>query len=251
MSEKKTKILISASGTGGHLIPAQQLAHKLKKNRCDVFFAASALSKRAIFQKDDFPYLDISTSILNKKTILFGAFKILKGLFQSLRLIMRYKPNVVVGFGSYHTFPVILASYILRKKIILFDSNSILGKVNRIFAKKALFVATQFELENKLQNEILTKRFPWNVRPDNSNAIEKTHLEKNVFTILIFGGSQGSQIINKNFIPSILDLRTEYKLQVIHILGKGIDIQKTQRLYDANNIKSYVSNFEKDLSGFL
>ncbi|MFA6119407.1 MAG: UDP-N-acetylglucosamine--N-acetylmuramyl-(pentapeptide) pyrophosphoryl-undecaprenol N-acetylglucosamine transferase [Parachlamydiales bacterium] len=251
MSSRRTKVLISASGTGGHLIPAQQLAVDIQKKGGEVFFAAADLSKKTFFQKDNFSYLDISSSYLNRKNLFLAFFKILKGLIQSLKLIRRYKPDVVVGFGSYHTFPVMLASFLLMKKIVLFDSNVVLGKVNRVFSKKAKYIAVQFNLEKKLKNEILIKRFPWI-----TNEILKKDfnleigLDKNVFTILIFGGSQGSKIINDNFISIIEKLKQDQKIQVIHILGKGSDLDKYKKIYDDLSIKSYVSAFEKDLFNF-
>ncbi len=247
---QKLKVLISASGTGGHLIPAQRLADILKKKDCDIFFAASGLSNRLFFQKENFSYLDISSSMINKKTIFIAFFKILKGLFQSLKLIIKYKPNVVVGFGSYHTFPVILASFLLKKKIILFDSNLILGKVNRIFSKIAKYVAIQFEIDKKLKNSVLVKRFPWDIKNEiDQGFIKKFGLDSNVFTIMIFGGSQGSKIINDNFIKTAQNLKKQ-KIQIIHILGSNYEKEKIKSIYDEYKIKSYVSNFEKNLFDF-
>ena len=249
------KVLISSSGTGGHLIPAIQLAKKLKLKGSDIFFAAHGLESRELFIKENFSYLDISASQINKKKIFFAFFKILKGFFQSLKLILKYKPSVIVGFGSYHTFPVILAAYVLRKKIILYDSNIELGQVNKIFAKKAKVVATQFEKASKLKHEILVKRFPWYIKDDKkknlkSDILKKVKLEKNIFTILIFGGSQGSSIINENFVNNIRALSKKQKVQIVHILGHGIDKTKINKIYDDLHLKSYVSNFEKDLDQF-
>lgn len=251
MLKKKLKVLISASGTGGHLIPAQRLAEILQKKNCDIFFAASGLSNRIFFQKESFSYLDITSSVINKKTIFIAPFKLLKGLLQSLKLLIRYKPNVVVGFGGYHTFPVILASFLLRKKIILFDSNLILGKVNRVFSKIAKNVAIQFEIDKKLKNSILVKRFPWDINSEiNKDFITKIGLEHEVFTILIFGGSQGSNLINENFIKIAQNLVKKQKIQVIHILGGNLEKEKIKKIYDDCKIKSYVSNFEKALFDF-
>jgi len=251
MSQKKIKVLISASGTGGHLIPAQKLANKLQKMNCEIFFAATGLSKRFFFQKNYFLYCDISSSIINKKTIFLAFFKILKGLLQSLKLILKYKPNVVVGFGSYHTFPVILASFLLRKKVILFDSNIILGKVNKVFSKVAKYVAVQFEIEKKMKNTILVKRFPWDIKKKiEKDFLKKIGLDNQIFTIMVFGGSQGSKIINDNFLKSVNNLIKKQKIQIIHILGKNNEKEKIKNIYDEYKIKSYVSNFEKELLDF-
>ncbi|HEU64855.1 MAG: UDP-N-acetylglucosamine--N-acetylmuramyl-(pentapeptide) pyrophosphoryl-undecaprenol N-acetylglucosamine transferase [Candidatus Anoxychlamydiales bacterium] len=252
MHKKKIKALISASGTAGHLIPAIQLAKKLEKSGVDIFFAAYGLENREIFPKDKFKYLDVLSAPITKKTIIFAFFKIFIGFFKSIKLILKYKPDVVVGFGSYHTFPVILASTILRKKIVLFDSNIILGKVNKFFAKKAKFLCLQFERENKLKNEVLVKPLPWieNYKLK-ENFPRNIALKKQNFTILIFGGSQGSEIINKNFQMTIEDLqKQDKKFQIIHIIGNDQNKEKFKNFYDKLNITSYVSNFEKDFFKF-
>lgn len=251
MSRKKLKVLISASGTGGHLIPAQRLAYILQQKECDVFFAASGLSERLFFQKEIFSYVDITSSMINKKSIFTAFFKILKGVFQSIKLILKNKPNVVVGFGSYHTFPVMLASFLLGKKIILFDSNLVLGRVNSIFSLVAKYTAVQFETNKKVKNSILVKRFPWDIKTEiHKDFLKNLDLEANVFTIMVFGGSQGSKIINDNFIKCVPNLLTKQKIQVIHILGKGYEKEKIKSIYDEYKIKSYVSNFERELFDF-
>src|SRR3972149_3632785 len=119
MTQEELKVLISASGTGGHLIPAQRLAKILQKRNCSVFFAAHGLSNKTFFLKEVFSYSEITSSEISKRTIFTAPFKIFKGVLQSIKLILKYKPNVIVGFGGYHTFPVILAGFLLRKKIVL------------------------------------------------------------------------------------------------------------------------------------
>ncbi|NGX51972.1 MAG: UDP-N-acetylglucosamine--N-acetylmuramyl-(pentapeptide) pyrophosphoryl-undecaprenol N-acetylglucosamine transferase [Candidatus Anoxychlamydiales bacterium] len=252
MHKKKIKALISASGTAGHLIPAIQLAKKLEKSGIDVFFAAYGLENKKIFPKDKFKYLDVLSSPITKKNIPLAFFKIFIGFFKSLKLILKYRPDVVVGFGSYHTFPVILASSILRKKIVLFDSNIILGKVNEFFAKKAKFLCVQFERKNKLKNEILVKPLPWiETYQIKSDFFKNISFKKQNFTILIFGGSQGAEIINRHFKMTIEDLfKKEKNFQIIHILGKDQNKKIFKKFYDKLNITSYVSNFERDFLKF-
>ena len=247
----KKKVLISASGTGGHLFPAQDLAHLLKKQNFEIFFAASDLSKKKTFDKDTFDFVDISSSMVNKKNILVSGFRIFKGLLQSLILIHKFKPEIVVGFGSYHTFPVVLAAYILRKKIVLFDSNTTLGKVNKFFSKKARIIATQFPIEKSYENHMLVKRLPWsvNVKEEKDFFFDK-NLKKDLFTILIFGGSQGAKIINDNFLEIIEELSDLYQIQVVHIVGLNENISEIKKIYQDLEINSYVKDFEKDLMKF-
>ncbi|OGN61355.1 MAG: hypothetical protein A3F40_00355 [Chlamydiae bacterium RIFCSPHIGHO2_12_FULL_27_8] len=237
MGKYKGKILISASGTGGHLIPAMQLANILKNDNFDIFFAAKDLSKKEIFDKT-LNFVDISSDIPRN---LFFIFKIFKGFLQSVFLIFKYKPDIIVGFGSFHTFPVILAGYVLRKKIVLFDSNILLGKVNKFFSKKVKFVATQFPILNQ-KNAVLVKKLPWYVA---NESVFLKDFKKNIFTILVFGGSQGSKIINENFLKILKDLYKKITFQVIHITGE--DSQHFKKIYDEMKIINYVKKFEKNI----
>ena len=227
------KVLISASGTGGHLIPAQDLARDLLKKNIEILFAASDISKKLTFEKSKFNFVDISSYPFNIKKLPTFFFKILKGFFQSIFLIKKYKPDVVVGFGSYHTFPVMLAAKLLRKKIVLFDSNSSLGQVNKFFAPSAAYVAIQFPIDQEIDNKIFVKRLPWrtiDLASPNINNTDLKNLKKDFFTIFVFAGSQGSKIINKSFLDSLKKIKDK-KIQVIHLIGKGETLKEIENTY--------------------
>ena len=129
------KVVIAAGGTGGHLFPAQQLAEMLGSD-AEVLFAGHHLTANPFFEKRAF--VEISAHPFR-----FGFFTACwKGFWQSMRMLRQFAPDVVVGFGSYHVFPILLAASVLRKKIVLFEANYALGKVNRFFSlwqRKLLF----------------------------------------------------------------------------------------------------------------
>lgn len=205
------KVLIATGGTGGHLFPAQQLKELLSD--CDVHFAGHKLEGSPFFDPS-IPHTEI-TSAKSKKQI----FGLLKGFFQAVRLIRRFKPDVVVGFGSFHSFPILLATAVLLKKMILFEANGSLGKVNRFFVPFAETVALQFPLQMKKATYV--PLLPWNkkrVQYTPSEARRLYDLDPNLFTILVFGGSQGAQYINKTFCQAAELLK--FPFQVIHLTGK-------------------------------
>src|SRR3989344_1214159 len=139
MRHKKLKVLIAAGGSGGHLFPAQQLAEQLQD--CDIAFAGYKLKETPFFSREKIPFWEIASSQPRKRNWLKFLISSWKGFWQSVFLMRKFKPNVVVGFGSYHVFPVLLAAALLRKKIILFEANCALGKVNRIFLRFAKKIA--------------------------------------------------------------------------------------------------------------
>lgn len=211
------KILIAAGGSGGHLFPAQALAKELAPH-ASVMMAGHHLTKSPFFH-GNFPSFDI-VSATPKKPIRF-LFSVCKGLVQAFRLISKNKIDVVVGFGSFHTFPVLLASALLRKKIILFEANCVLGKVNRLFAPVSKKVALQFPLNRAIKNGIFVPLLPWGRTFEVSKkekALDYFGLKKDKFTILVFGGSQGAAFFNE-IMPRVASLLCD--VQIIHFTGKG------------------------------
>lgn len=201
-------ILIAAGGSGGHLFPAQAMASQLQS---PVIIAGHNLSKSQFLQKN-YPFHDIAAS--PPKNIFRFIFSTLLGLFQSFHLFSKNKIDVVVGFGSFHTFPLLLAATILRKKIILFEANCSLGKVNRLFAPFAHKIAIQFPIKQKNGKTVFVPLLPWKMpakQVSKEEALAYFGLPSR-FTILIFGGSQGASFFNEIVLPDI---------QVIHFTGKG------------------------------
>ena len=207
------KVLIATGGTGGHLFPAQQLAQML--TGCNVLFAGHKLESTPFFDRK-IPFCEIASSSKKKEW-----FSILKGFWQSIRLLLRYSPDVVVGFGSFHSLPVLLAAVLLRKKIVLFEANCSLGKVNRLFSRFAKKVAFQFPVKEK---GVYVPLLPWVAKesaPISSEVARSSyHLDPKVLTILVFGGSQGATFINETFCAAALILHGKGMVfQVIHFTG--------------------------------
>lgn len=215
----RKKILIAAGGSGGHLFPAQQLAHQLQESS-DVLIVGHNVGASPFFLKK-IPFQDISAVAPKKGQYLRFIFASCKGLLQSIRIILRFSPDVVVGFGSYHTFPVLLASAIFRKKIVLFEANCILGQVNRLFAPVAKKIAIQFPLAQPLSKSVLVPLLPWGKKGSEKSISREDAriyfgLHPHRTTLLIFGGSQGASFFNEIMPKVILP-----GIQVIHCTGKG------------------------------
>ena len=220
------KVLIATGGTGGHLFPAKQLAELLKD--AEVLFAGHKLEDTPFFDRK-MPFKEVvSASSLKKWPTL------LKGVWQGLKLIWQFKPDVVVGFGSFHSFPVLLAAAILRKKIVLFEANCTLGKVNRFFVPFAKKVAFQFPIEHP--KAVYVPLLPWTGKKARTKRYEK---EGDRVTILVFGGSQGATFINKTFCEAAKLLK--FPFQVIHLTGKEASEVKY-------SVPAHVLPFEEEMA---
>lgn len=198
------KIVIATGGTGGHLFPAMQLKELLSQEV--VLFAGHKLKNSPFFDQS-LPFVEIVSTLSKWKWPL-----LVKGLWQACKLLRKFKPDVVVGFGSFHSFPLLAAATLLRIPIVLFEANCTLGKVNRWFLPFAKKLAVQFPISHP--KHVLVHKLPWIIKP---KARSKYVKEENRVAILVFGGSQGATFINELFFLAAPKL--SFPIQVIHLTG--------------------------------
>jgi len=242
--DTQLKVLIAAGGAGSHLFPAQQLGKMLLQKNSKVYFAGHKLENSIFFDKQRFSFAEIDAHPCKKGLIQ----PLWRGFWQSWHLLQKFSPDVVVGFGSYHVLPILLAAVVLRKKLILFEANSSLGKINHLFARLAVKVACQFPLNLK-KKEVLVPLLPWDAekkeRISSREAKKKYGLDPDLKTILIFGGSQGAAFFNET-IPFALS-KLKQKVQVIHLTGLT-DKGDVLAAYIDGGIRAVVQVFEKKMS---
>lgn len=254
-STEKHKILIATGGTGGHLFPAQALARALiQKGGHDVLFAGKGLGSNRCFHKDEFPYHEISSAPINTsdlKKFSVSSIAIAKGLFQSTALIHRFDPDLVIGFGSFYSFPLLCAATFRKIPFVLFEPNAKAGKVNRLFSRWAKATAIQFAgVANSLKGKIFEVSVPlWEKEERKSMTEEEARsyfcLAPSKLTILVFGGSQGASSINQLFAISSQRLfHANFDFQVIHIAGDAHQAEKLRRFYEKEGIPACVKSFE-------
>lgn len=254
----KKNILIAVGGTGGHIFPAIAFAEELKEAMpgCSLQFIGGKLESNSYFDKLKYSYCEVSCGQGKKNpfAIIKEAGKIVLGCVQSKRAFSKFKPDLIVGFGSYHSFPVLLAAKLAGIPFILHESNSIPGRVVRYFSKHAKLTAAYFpEVKNLLEGTVRDVRMPMKKNHfadlDVKTARHYYHLEENKFTILVFGGSQGAKIINENFYQAAAHYlkRTFPGLQVIHFAGREEDCKTLGHRYAASGLKAVVKPFEKNM----
>ncbi len=241
----KPKVLIAAGGSGGHLLPAQELAELLQKRQnCDVLFAGYKLKKSPFFQRERFAYREIRSAPLGIKFL----FTVWRGLWKALKLMRRENPSVVIGFGSYHTVPVLLAALLFRKTIVLYEPNRIPGKVTRLFAPFAKSIAIQLPLAtHPFKRATPVPLFPWISKKTLTKqaARKELGLDPERLTFLIFGGSQGAAYLNETM-PAVLSERND--IQVIHLAGSDQAAAQVQARYKMLNISATVKGYETNMT---
>jgi UDP-N-acetylglucosamine--N-acetylmuramyl-(pentapeptide) pyrophosphoryl-undecaprenol N-acetylglucosamine transferase len=252
------KVLITAGGTGGHLYPAQALAQQLVKQTQapDILFVAGGLGTNRYFDRQRFSFQEIvSSPLLSRHPVrsLKGIFSLLKGIGQSLAILRNYQPDVVVGFGSYYTVPILLAARWLKIPIVLHEANSIPGRANKWLASLATCIGLHFPstadfFKGRRTVEVgLPLREGYHLTAVNKEkALAYYGLSSQRQTLLICGGSQGAKAINR-LMKLCLPFIQQLSLQVIHLTGDAEMAEILSALYAAHQIPAHVKPFEDQM----
>ncbi len=252
------RVLITAGGTGGHLYPAQGLAQQLLKQvkAPQILFVAAGLATNRYFDRNQFSFKEVASSpLLSRHPVksLKGFFHLFKGFRQSLKILKKYEPDVVVGFGSYYTVPILLAARWLKIPIVLHEANSTPGRANKWLASLATCVGLHFPstaafFKNKPTVDVgLPLREGYQLTSvDKEKALTYYGFSDRKPTLLICGGSQGARAINQ-LIKECLPIFKKLSLQVIHLTGDAEMAAYLHSLYDSYQIPAQVKAFENQM----
>lgn len=251
------KILIAAGGTGGHLYPGIVLAKELCKKECDVLFVLRA--KDTGFKSleiEGFQFVEISCApVLNQSflSILKGLWLNFYGIFEGLRIVGKFSPDCVIGFGAYVSVPVVIAAFLKRIPILLHEQNLLPGWSNRccsIFAKK---VAISFKETEKyfsgrsifIGNLIREELF----KLDRNKALKFLGLNGERLTIFIFGGSGGAKSVNEAVSQSLEKFSSlKDKIQFLHLTGSREQTEKLIKKYHDCQLNSIVLDYSHQMA---
>ena len=180
---------------------------------------------RELVEKTGIPFYPIFSGKLRRYFSLMNLIDplfVLLGFFQSFFLIIKIWPHSVFSKGGFVSVPVVLAAWILRRPVILHESDSRMGIANRFCALFAKEICISFPaLKERYPYAHLTgnpvRTFLLNGNRDKGYQFTKLSPRKPI--VLIWGGSQGAQEINEMVFREVEDLTKLF--QVIHVKGKG------------------------------
>ncbi len=261
------RILICCGGTAGHIFPGLALAEELKKEKdCPQIVVVISTHPR------DREFLNSSGSHLLKNLRLesvgsyplpykfslkyiFFALKLFWAFVKSFVIILRYSPQVVVGFGGYSAFAPLVIARLIGVPILIHEQNLIPGRANRLLARIADRIAVSFADTGQFfsglsfRNKIVTTGFPLRRQILKPPANTFSALGEK-FTVFIVGGSQGAHKINELVLSwlSQMDRRDLAGLRLIHLAGKH-DFCYVKKRSQALGIGSYyVFDFLEDMA---
>ncbi|QOD38335.1 UDP-N-acetylglucosamine--N-acetylmuramyl-(pentapeptide) pyrophosphoryl-undecaprenol N-acetylglucosamine transferase [Candidatus Wolbachia massiliensis] len=231
-------IILATGGTGGHIFPAITLAKAIKARGCNcILFTDKRTDKSADVDSYTLPLCKPSSNKF--KFFLLLIYSCVLALYQTRKL----KPKLVIGFGSYASFPTLLAAKVLSIPIILHEQNTVLGRVNRFFFNSAKLIATSFPETKYVQGNknVFTGNFV-DIKAHNYFSIEKK------LNILVIAGSQGASFFDDVVSDVIcnLPIRIKEKIRVIQQCTKK-NINKIRSLYKNEEVNSELSEFFNDM----
>jgi len=247
------KIIFSTGGTGGHIFPAINLMKHFFDKGYEVMLVTDIRGKNFIKNHPGFKSYVIEAGTPTNKNFFkkFVSFiLIFYSIIKSILILKKEKPDLIFGFGGYVSFPISFASKFFGFPLIIYENNLVLGRANKYllnFSKK-IFVAKKIVLNfpEKHKNKISEVGTILNKDIINS-PITKKNYNKDNFSIIVLGGSQGTEIFGI-IVPSVIKMLKE-KGYKIRIMQQCIFSQKNSIIdfYKKNGIENYVFEFDNNI----
>jgi UDP-N-acetylglucosamine--N-acetylmuramyl-(pentapeptide) pyrophosphoryl-undecaprenol N-acetylglucosamine transferase len=244
----KLKFILSGGGTGGHIYPAIAIANELKSRFPDAEFLFVGAKDKMEMQKVPQAGYEINglwIAGLQRKLTLQNAmfpFKLISSLWNSRKIIRKFKPDVVIGTGGFASGPLLQAANSFNIPTVIQEQNSYPGITNKLLSKKANAICVAYENLERFfpKDKIVFTGNP--VRQDlldvenkRIEGISYFKLHANKKTLLILGGSLGARRVNQ-LIAKELDFLLASGVQVFWQCGK-LYYEEYKHFNDKENVQ--------------
>jgi UDP-N-acetylglucosamine--N-acetylmuramyl-(pentapeptide) pyrophosphoryl-undecaprenol N-acetylglucosamine transferase len=243
------KAIIAGGGTGGHLFPGIAVAREIQRrsSQSEILFVGAEQGIEArIVPKEGFPLRTLQVGGIKGVGGVRQARNVMKmvnGLFKAQDILKEFKPDVVIGVGGYASFPMISAAILGGYPRVIMEQNAIPGLANRVLGNWVDFAAvSDARTQSYFGKRAVVTGNP--VRPEFKSIPPKQHTPP--YTILVFGGSQGAQSINRA-VTDGLDSLPDWKdrLRFVHQTGEK-QVDEIQRVYASKGFEADVRAFFND-----
>jgi UDP-N-acetylglucosamine--N-acetylmuramyl-(pentapeptide) pyrophosphoryl-undecaprenol N-acetylglucosamine transferase len=239
--------LVMAGGTGGHIFPGLAVAEALRDRAWRVhWLGAPGSMESQLVPPRGFPLETVEFGGVRGKgvkTLLLLPLRLAKAFSQSLAVMRRVQPDVVIGLGGYITFPGGVTSVLLGKPLVLHEQNSIAGLANRLLATVADRVFTAFP--NVL------KKADWVGNPlraaflDQPAPAERFAGRSGPLRLLVVGGSLGAKALNEVVPKALALVPAGQRPAVVHQSGAR-QIDELRANYAAAGVQAELTPFIED-----
>lgn len=245
------RIIITGGGTGGHIYPAIAVANSIKVRYPDaeiLFVGAMGKMEMLKVPKAGYKIKGLWISGFQRRVTIQNIFFPIKVLFSfiaALKLIKKFKPHAIIGFGGYASGPILMAANRLDVPAVIQEQNSHAGMANRKLSGKVDHICVAYEGMDKYfsKEKIVLTGNP--VRKDildltgkKERGLKNFNLSVDKKTVLVIGGSLGARNIN-NAVVHKIDLIIKEGVQVIWQTGKAYyeDMKSKMSSFPQENIR--------------
>jgi len=245
------KVILATGGSAGHVFPALATAREFKNRGHEVALAGVFREWSEYARADAYPLTELSARGLNTHSfpsVLISSIYMLKSLRESVILLRQNSPDRVLGFGGYAAFPIVLAAVLTGIPAMIHEQNVRPGRANRLLAGLVSRIAVSFDRSKAYFPDRKTIVTGYPVYRSSGLTLSKAEaaaafgFSADRFTILILGGSQGSQFVNQCFLKTIPCLKQHLSFQVIHISGHT-DYPEVEKAHRNQDYPSFVRPF--------
>ncbi len=211
------KVLIVTGGSGGHVVPSITLFEHLKNNFLAKIVTDSRGKKFIDKYKYEYELIDVPNLFSKKYLLPINIFKYIYNITKSINFIKTNSIDIIISTGGYMTIPFCIAAFILKKKIFLFEPNSVLGRSNKFvlkFSQKIICYDKDLKnFPNKYNSKMVVikpilKKQIFSIKKNSLNLNDK------ISKLLIIGGSQGASFFDTKITKLIIEISKKYNLEI-------------------------------------
>jgi len=252
-------IVIAGGGTGGHLFPGIAVAQEFmarNPNSKILFVGTGRPFETKALSEANFAHKRITSEGIKGRGLGNQAkaiLKIPKGIFESVMILKRFRPDLVVGVGGYSAGPLVAGAWLLGIKIVLHEQNILPGITNRILSRLADRIYVSFD---DIPTGLNPKKVLYTGNPVRKEILHYTRNQKGLgiddseqkrhFVILILGGSQGAHSINMALLEAIKKIKDKDTFFFIHQTGLH-DETRVKNAYERYGMSCRVQAFFNDM----
>ena len=237
--------LVMAGGTGGHIFPGLAVAQALREAGWRVHWLGAPGGMEArLVPPQGFAFEAVEFGgVRGKKlsTMALAPLRLARAVAQSVRVLRRVRPNVLIGMGGYISVPAGLAGAAMGTPLLLHEQNSVPGLANRVLARFARRVFTKGEWVGNPLRAVFGQQ---------AEPRERFAARSGVLRLLVVGGSLGAQALNE-LVPQALALIDEaQRPQVIHQSGEK-QLDALRAAYQSAGVQGELVPFIDDMASAL
>lgn len=224
-------VMITTGGSGGHVFPGLAVATQLVARGARVFWLGTRDGMEAeLVPRHGVEFEGVRFRGVRGKglrTLVLGPFALLGACFDSLAILRRRTPDVVLGFGGFASFPGALMGLATRRPLLLHDANAVAGLANRILAYGADKLLVGFPDAFRGKHRAIVE-FTGNPLRSDITALPAPELRlagrAGRLRLLVVGGSLGARALNELVPAALAQMPPAARPQVVHQAGgKHID----------------------------